>query len=331
MDLRQLRYFTAIAREGSLTAAARYLRIAQPALSQHVLALERELGARLLERGPRGVRLTESGKTLLQHALVVLQDIERAREAISDSRGAVAGHVAIGLPTTVATFLGVPLLRAAFTEYPQLTVRLVESHSGFLHEWLEAGRLDLAILFNVTDAERLDLTPLIVDELYLISSADAALHGNEIRFVDLSQLDLLMSSQPHGLRRQLDDTAFLVCGKAARVKAEINALTTLKSMVEAGLGHTLLPLAAVRRELAAGTLVARRIINPVIERHAALVSSSRRPQTRAQRAMVDIVRDVCGQVIADGVWPGVPKPHVHLRQAPCLKPSSRPGRKLEPA
>ena len=310
MDLRQLRYFTAIAQAGSLTAAARQLRVAQPALSQHVLALERELGARLLERGARGVRLTDSGKTLLQHALVVLQDVERAREAVSNSGSAVTGQVVIGLPTTVAIFLGLPLLRAAFAEYPQLSVRLVESHSGFLHEWLEAGRLDLAILFNVTDAEGLELRPLIVDEVHLVSPAGAARHGDEVRFVELDRLDLLMSSQPHGLRRQLDDTAFLVWGRAARVRAEVDALTTIKRMVEAGLGHTLLPLAAAREELTAGTLSARRIVDPVIERHAALVSSSRRPQTRAQRSMMDIVSDVCGQLIVDGVWPGLPKPSV---------------------
>jgi LysR family transcriptional regulator, nitrogen assimilation regulatory protein len=308
MDLRQLRYFTVIAYAGSLTAAARQLRIAQPALSQHVLALERELGARLLERGARGVRLTESGKTLLQHALVVLQDVERAREAVGNSDSAIAGQVAIGLPTTVAIFLGLPLLRAAFAEYPHVTVRLVESHSGFLREWLEAGRLDLAILFNITDAEGLELTPLIVDEVHLISPAGVAQHGDEVRFVELDQLDLLMSSQPHGLRRQLDDTAFLVWGRAARVKAEIDALTTLKRMVEAGLGHTLLPPTAAREELAAGTLSARRIVDPVIERHAALVSSSRRPQTRVQRSMMDIVRNVCGRLIADGIWPGLPGP-----------------------
>lgn len=310
MDLRQLRYFAAIAHAGSLTAAARQLRIAQPALSQHVLALERELDARLLDRGARGVRLTTAGKTLLQHALVVLQDVERAREAVSNSEAAVAGQVAIGLPTTVAIFLGLPLLRATFAEYPQVTIRLVESHSGFLHEWLEAGRLDLAILFNVTDAEGLALTPLIVEEVHLISPATAAQHNAEVRFGELEQLDLLMSSQPHGLRRQLDDTAFLVWGQAARVKAEVDALTTIKRMVEAGLGHTLLPLAAAREELAAGTLSARRIIDPVIERHAALVSSSRRPQTRAQRSMMDIIRNVCGQLIADGAWPGQPKPSV---------------------
>jgi LysR family nitrogen assimilation transcriptional regulator len=310
MDLRQLRYFTAIAHAGSLTAAARQLRIAQPALSQHVLALERELGTRLVERGARGVRLTDPGKTLLEHALIVLGDIERAREAVSNFDSAVAGRATIGLPTTVAIFLGLPLLRAIFAECPKVSIRLVESHSGFLHEWLEAGRLDLAILFNVTDAQGLELSPLIVDEIYLISPAEAARHGDEVRFVEIDQLDLFMSSQPHGLRRQVDDTSFLVWGRAARVKAEVDALSTIKRMVEAGLGHTLLPLAAVREELAAGTLSARRIVDPVIERHASLVSSSRRPQTRVQRAMLKIVRDVCGQIIADGVWPGLPKPLV---------------------
>jgi LysR family nitrogen assimilation transcriptional regulator len=134
MELRQLRYFVAIADAGSLTEAARRLGVAQPALSQHVLALEAELQTRLLDRGARGVRLTPAGLTLLEHALVVMRDVERTKEAVSAGGSELVGRVAIGLPTTVAIVLGAPLLKAAFAAYPRVHIHLVESHSGFLQE-----------------------------------------------------------------------------------------------------------------------------------------------------------------------------------------------------
>jgi LysR family transcriptional regulator, nitrogen assimilation regulatory protein len=111
MDIRQLRYFVGVVEAGRFTAASRRLRVAQPALSHQVISLERELGTKLLEREARGVRPTASGASFLEHARVVLRDLERAREAITETGGAVSGRVAIGLPTTVAPVLAKPLWR----------------------------------------------------------------------------------------------------------------------------------------------------------------------------------------------------------------------------
>lgn len=304
MELRQLRYFIAIADAGSLTEAARRLGVAQPALSQHVLALEAELQTRLLERGARGVRLTPAGLTLLEHALVVTRDVERTKEAVSAGGTELVGRVAIGLPTTVAIVLGAPLLKAAFAAYPRVHIHLVESHSGFLQEWLRSGRLDLAILFNIADADEFEVEPLLVEDIHLVSAAGTAGRKRRIRLPELEKLDLLMPARPHGLRQLLDGSISVMSGRMAPVRAEIDALPTLKRMVQAGLGHTIFPLAAVIEELAAGTLIARKIVDPVLERHVALVSSSRRPRTRVHQAIAELIDNVSRQLIADGAWPG---------------------------
>jgi LysR family transcriptional regulator, nitrogen assimilation regulatory protein len=305
VDIRQLRYFIAIADAGSLTQAAHRLGIAQPALSQHVLALESEFGTKLFDRGARGVTLTAAGITLREYALVILRDIERAREAVGVSGNDIAGRVAIGLPTTVAIVLAQPLLKAILETYPQVAVHLVESHSGFLREWLTTGRLDLAVLFNIAEVEdHLDLMPLLVEDIHLISSAEGGAQEEEIALSEIRRLDLLMPSQPHGLRRLLDGAVFLASGQVAHVKAEIDALPTLKRMVQAGLGHTVLPLAAVQEELAARTLTARKIVAPVMERHAALVSSSRRPMTRTHQAIAKLIQEIARQLVEEGIWPG---------------------------
>ena len=149
MDIRQLRYFLGIAEAGSISAAAARLRVAQPALSQQMAKLEAELGARLMERGPRGVMLTGAGEALREHAHVVLRDLERAREAVqAEAGGPVQGNVTIGLPTTVAMVLTLSLLLAMRERHPGVALHLVESQSGHLVEWLRQGRLDVAVLFD---------------------------------------------------------------------------------------------------------------------------------------------------------------------------------------
>lgn len=306
MDLRHIRYFVAIAEAGSITAAARTLRVAQPALSQHVITLEKELGRRLLERIARGVRLTPSGETFIEHARIVLGDVERAREAVADTGRDVVGEVVLGLPTTVAPVLAVPLMEAGLLELPRVSLHLVESHSGFLLEWLAAARLDLAVVFNVAGSDGLDLTPLVNEELQLVSPGKARLARKSVSLSELRDLDLFMAGKTHDLRKTLDDAVSLARRRPLRIKAEIDSLQTIKGLVIRGLGHTILPLAAVQEEVADGRLNARRITRPTIERHAVLAALSRRPRTRAQHAVASLVRSTTMRLLSEGKWSGKP-------------------------
>ncbi|MCA6124620.1 hypothetical protein J6500_22395 [Bradyrhizobium sp. WSM 1704] len=233
----------------------------------------------------------------------MLRDLERAREAVTASGTGIVGRVAIGLPTTVTPVLATPLLQAAFASLPDVTIHLVESHSGFLREWLDTFRLDVAVLFNITEAQGLELTPLIAEQLYLVSRSTAT-RGRPITLREIGKLDLIMSSRPHDLRKTLDSAMMLASGHQLRIKAEIDSLATIKQMVAAGLGQTILPLSAARSELAAGKLAARRIIRPVIERHAAIACVSRRPRTRAQQAVASLILEIANRLIASGDWTG---------------------------
>ncbi len=109
MELRQLRYFLGVCEAGSFLKASARLHVAQPALGQQVAALEEELGVRLLLRSSKGVTSTSAGKTFLEHANLVLADVERASLAVREAGSVPSGSVAIGLATTVS--LGATLPR----------------------------------------------------------------------------------------------------------------------------------------------------------------------------------------------------------------------------
>ncbi|HMO47956.1 MAG TPA: LysR substrate-binding domain-containing protein [Rubrivivax sp.] len=297
MELRQLRYFVGVHEAGSLLKASTRLHVAQPALGQQMAALEAELGARLLHRSSRGVTLTEAGKVFLEHARVVLSDVERARLAVRESTSVPAGEVAIGLTTTVGLVATVPILRACRERLPQVRLKMVEAYSGFLREWLVSGRLDLALLFDDQADAALARRPLLEDRLSFISGAQA--HApRRLALQALARWPLILPGKPHGLRRQIDD-AIAPLG----IVAEMESLGSVKRAVEQGIGCTILPLGAVAEEVAAKRLVASRIDNPAMTRRVVCATSVTRPTTPACAAVIELVAEVLRGMVAGGSWP----------------------------
>jgi LysR family nitrogen assimilation transcriptional regulator len=303
MELRQLRYFVGISEAGSLLKASARLHIAQPALGQQVAALEQELGARLFDRSSRGVTLTEAGKVFLEHAKVVLADIERARAAVRESAAVPSGDVAIGLPTTVAQVATVPILKACREQLPQVRLKLVEAYSGFVHEWLLSGRLDLALLFGDQPEPAVAKRPLLDDRLAFVSGV----RGDEpapatIRLTDLAQWPLVLPGREHGLRRIIDEACARE-GVTLEVIAEVESLPSVKRAVEVGLGHTILPLGAVAEEVAARRLSATPIDHPSIPRRVVCATNMARPTTPAAAAVTELAIEVIRGLVDSGAWP----------------------------
>ena len=302
MELRQLRYFVGISEAGSLLKASARLHIAQPALGQQMAALEQELGAKLFDRSSRGVTLTPAGKTFLEHAKLVLADVERARGAVRETAAVPSGDVAIGLPTTVAQVATVPILAACRERLPQVHLKLVEAYSGFVHEWLLSGRLDLALLFGDQAEPALAKRPLLDDRLAFITRAQGAAAPHGITLAELAQWPLVLPGREHGLRRLIDE-ACTRQGITLEVIAEVESLPSVKRAVEAGLGHTILPLGAVAEEVAAGRLSAAPIEHPSIPRRVVCATNMARPTTPAAAAVVELVIEVIRGLVDSGAWP----------------------------
>lgn len=151
MDLRQLRYFVAIVRCGSISQASLRLNIAQPALSLHIRNMEVDLGTPLLFRNPHGVQPTEAGTILFRNALVILDQLELARQEIEGSAAEPSGEVRVGLPSSISQVLGVPLILAARRQAPKVALRVAEAMSGYVLDWLRQGHVDFGLLYRPVD------------------------------------------------------------------------------------------------------------------------------------------------------------------------------------
>jgi DNA-binding transcriptional LysR family regulator len=180
-DETRLRVFAAIAREGSLTAAAAALQYAQPSVSHHLARLEAEVGVPLVQRAGRGIRLTEAGRLLADRAGEILGRIDAARTELAAHAGLRAGRVRLAaFPSALATL--VPAALAAFiTEHPAVELALTEAEPPEALAALRRGEVDLALAFHHEPAPprepSLHRTPLLREQIYLIGTGPSNLAG----------------------------------------------------------------------------------------------------------------------------------------------------------
>jgi LysR family nitrogen assimilation transcriptional regulator len=311
MDIKQLRYFIAIAEEGSLSAAAQRVNVAQPSLSQHVLSLERELGVTLMERSPRGVTLTESGTILLNHARDVSRALEHAINAVRETSNEPQGQVAFGLPSSIAMVLSVPLAETVRMELPKVRLRAIDAMSGFIQNWLEDLSIDLGLLYDVATVRHLNFRHIMSEKLCFFSAIDAwpfqTPPGAPVRLADLEPVELVLPSTHHGLRNMIDRVAESH-GVTLNVITEMDALSQIKIMVGRGSGYTILSPAAAIDFVERGELIMAPIIDPEIVRPVYLVRNPAKPVTKASRELERLTLEVIRDLVARGIWQAEDQP-----------------------
>jgi len=304
MELRQLRYFIGVCEAGGVLAASKTLHVAQPALSQSIASLEDELGVQLFVRTNRGMTLTEAGRTMLEHAHVVLADIERARSAVQFAAHDIQGEVVIGLPTTVALVATIPILAATREQFPKVKLKLIESHSGFLTEWLRAGRLDLSVLFEAGSEPGFEYRLMLEERLALVTTPKEAPKSTTVALHTLASRPLVLPAREHGMTRVINNA----CAENdvhLNVVAEIDSLPNIKKAVLAGMASTILSPGAVADEVQAGHLVVTTITRPHISRQVTCATSRGRPTTPAIEAMRSLITEQIRKLVESGGWPAV--------------------------
>ena len=245
MNLRDLKYLIALADLRHFGKAADACFVSQPTLSTQIRKLEEELGVTLVERAPRKVMLTATGQDMVQRARRIVADVEQMREAARRSKDPESGSLRLGVFPTLGPYLlphVVPQLRERF---PQLELLLIEEKSDVLLQRLREGRLDATLLALPVHDDQLH-AEFLFDEPFVL----AAPQGHELasrtslRIDELSDETLLLLEDGHCLREQALDVCRL-SGAQEKSGFRATSLETLRQMVAAGVGVTLLPALSV--------------------------------------------------------------------------------------
>lgn len=295
MDLKQIEYFVRVAELGSFTRASVNLSIAQPALSRQVRELELDLRQHLLHRHGRGVTLTDAGKLMLEHGRGILHQVERAREDLDRARGALTGHVSVGLPPSLARVLTVPLCRAFRQQLPEATLSICEGLSTQMQDWLQTGRLDVALLYNASASAELSIDPIAQEELFIVSprpDTRAGIGDDTEVPMDLQELarhPLIVPSRPNALRL-LVERRMADLGLNPRISMEIDGVPAILDLVSEGFGLAVLP----RHAVFTASKPQRYLLHPVrpaiLAAEVSIVTSARRTTTLTQRRAMEIIQ-----------------------------------------
>ncbi len=258
MNLRDLKYLVALADTGHFGRAAQKSHVSQPTLSAQIKKLEEQLGVSLLERRPRNVALTEVGTRVVARARRILQEADDIAELARESRDPLAGALKVAFIPTLGPYL-LPLVTPRIRkQLPKLQLLLYEYQTGALLERLRAGEIDLGVLALGVDVSGLEVLPLHEEAFTLAVPAGHRLaKKSAVRAEDLAGETLLLLEDGHCLREQALD----VCSRIDVHEAEdfrATSLETLRQMVVAGLGVTLLPELATQGPFAQAKSVAIR-------------------------------------------------------------------------
>jgi LysR family hydrogen peroxide-inducible transcriptional activator len=251
MNLRDLQYLVALAEHRHFGRAAEACFVSQPTLSTQIKKLEDELGVALVERTPRKVLLTEVGRDIANRARDVLNEIEQIRGVARRTLDPESGTVRLGIFPTLGPYLlphVLPLVRKAF---PRLELLLVEEKTETVLRLLREGKLDAGILALPLHEDSLHCEFLFEEPFLLaVSSAHPLAHKQgQLKLGDLSSQNLLLLEDGHCLR----DQALEVChmaGAGEHSGFRATSLETLRQMVAANVGITLLPVTAVKPPVA---------------------------------------------------------------------------------
>jgi LysR family nitrogen assimilation transcriptional regulator len=289
MNSQHLEYFCKVAELGSFSRAAIFLGINQSALSRHVRNLERDLGMMLFYRNGRGVVLTEFGERLRVRAARALEEIALAKQEAVNARSSSAESVMIGMTPTVGRLLIRPLARELTSTFPNIKLRFMEGFSGHLMEWLDAGRLDVAVLYQAWGGGRVHTEELLSERLCLVASTKAKKMRRTTATLKLENIPLILPSVPHGLRRLVD---LLAADNKInpQIVIEADSFDAILALVKENMGATILPVVSIQDELASGQLQASRLIEPDVTRTLVLATPTNRPPIRGLSQIVKSIK-----------------------------------------
>jgi LysR family hydrogen peroxide-inducible transcriptional activator len=251
MNLRALQYFVKLADLRHFSKAADACFVSQPTLSTQIRKLEEELGTQLVERSPRKIMLTPTGEEIAERARKLLADVEQIRAVARRSSDPAEGNLRLGLFPTLAPYLLPHVIPGLRKHFPRLRLQLAEEKTEDLLRMLHRGELDAALLALPIPTVGLQIEVLFREPFVLaVPSQHPLANKPEISVSDLHGNELLLLEEGHCLREHALEVCSLA-GAHERVDFHASSMETLRQMVAAEVGITLMPMLAVMPPIAA--------------------------------------------------------------------------------
>ena len=278
MNFRALQYFVKLAELKHFSNAANACFVSQPTLSTQIQKLEDELGVTLVERAPRQIMLTPIGEDIAHRARHVLRDIEHIKDAARRSKDPETGTIKLGIFPTLAPYLLPHVIPVICQRYPELRLQLAEEKTEEILNMLDQGRLDAGLLALPVEEHGMEME--ILFEEPFVTAMPASHPLTEKQFINLSDLEgeeLLLLEEGHCLRQH----ALAVCALAGaheRLDFHATSMETLRQMVAANAGVTLMPVLSVKPPIPSiDTIALRPFAPPAPSRTIAIVWRSSSP------------------------------------------------------
>lgn len=296
-------YLSALHECGSISAAAIEIGMSQPSLSESIAKLERSLGVQLAIRGTRGVRLTEAGLTLVRLGRDLITGADQIIGEVLNTSIEPSGAVSIAMPPSLGLLVSVPLAETVQSEFPLIRLHITEAMSGHIVDWMHADQIDLACVYEAQNGGVLSSKMLLSEELFVVSSRDnwhGAIEGGRalerLEIGEVFELPMVVPGRLHGARRIIERFAH-ANGCRLKVVTEIDSLPQIIEFVSRASAYSILPHAAVVREVDAGNLVIIPIAELTLRREAYIVRRRDRPPTRAALTVEKTLRAVIAELI----------------------------------
>jgi DNA-binding transcriptional LysR family regulator len=297
MDTRQLQAFCEVVERKSFSLAAERLGVTQPAVSLQVRALEKRLGAQLLDRSGRRVEPTEAGVRLYRGAQRLLAlEAEITKDLAEEATGALAGTFEIGASTGPGGVVLSQLLCQFADVHPELHVALSVFDTQTVVDRVADRTLEVGVVGAAPRHRGVEYEPFFSDNVILACPPGHAFAGRTVTLDELRGETLIVMQEGAGVRQLIEDELRRV-GVRLRdldVRLELGLQESVTSAVRGGYGVTFISRSSVENDLAAGTLVEARLVGQELEREIYLVRASGRSESRAARAFIEFARERLG-------------------------------------
>jgi DNA-binding transcriptional LysR family regulator len=299
MDLRRLEVFAKVAELGSFSRAAEALYLTQPTVSEHVRALEDELGVQLLDRLGRGATATRAGQLLLGYAQRMLALAREAQQALDQFQGRMSGELVVGGSTIPGEYVLPTLIGQFKAKYPEISVSLLIGDSRQVSEWVEQGRAEVALVGARPTSRVLTARELMPDELVIVVPAGHAWAARKtVSLEELRREPMVVRERGSG-SRETAESVLEAAGlpiSSCRVVGEMGSTQAVKQAVRAGVGIALVSRRAVEDECRAGLVACLKVKDLKVARHFHLITHKDRSRSPLAQAFLDFLESQPGVV-----------------------------------